>query len=324
MQSQMKAAVFTEYGLPEDVLQLKRVVKPTPNDNEILVRIHSTTVSAVDAIVRSGSNFSARLFFGLRRPRQHILGGGFAGTVAAVGKDVTLYKKGDHVFGNTSSLGTHAEYLCTAEEGIIIQIPDGMTFKEAVSIPGALTPLYFLKELAQAQPGQKILINGASGGIGTFAVQLAKYYGTHVTGVCSTKNIELVKSLGADEVIDYTKADFTHNHNTYDVIFDTVGKSSFPKSQGALKRNGRYLTIEMTLGIMPHLLLSKFRRKKAIVGFAGLNQTREDFIFLKELAEKGIIKPVIDRMYPFDRIADAHSYVDTGRKRGDVVITIAS
>ena len=295
MQSLMKAVVFTEYGLPEDVLQLKQVTKPTPKDNEILVRIVTSTVSRVDAIFRSGSNASARLFFGLRRPRQHILGGGFAGKVEAVGKDVTLFKQGDHVFGNASNFGTHAEYQALPEDGIVALKPDEMSFEEAVSIPGALTPLYFLRELAEAHKGQHILINGASGGVGTFAVQLAKYYGAQVTGVCSTKNIELVKSLGADEVIDYTQADFTQNHDTYDVIFDTVGKSSFPKSRNALKRNGRYLTIEMTLGIMPHLFLSKFRSKKAIVGFAGLNQTREDLLFLTDLAKQGKLKPVIDR-----------------------------
>lgn len=323
MNSTMRAAIYTEYGSPE-VLQIEELEKPMPQDNEILVKIHATTVSATDSIFRSGIKFSARLFWGLMKPKSGILGSVLAGEVESVGQDVTLFKPGDEIFGTADiSFGAHAEYKTLAEDGILAIKPSDMTYEEAVVIAEGLTSLYFIRELANTSSGQKVLINGASGAIGTFAVQLAKHFGAEVTGVSSTANLELVKSLGADHVIDYTREDFTENHDSYDIIFDTVGKSSFSRSKGALTQDGLFLTIDMTFDIFWHMLWTKFSRKKAILGLAGLNQEKEQLMFLKELVESGKLKPVTDRSYPLSDIAEAHRYVDTGRKKGNVVITMA-
>lgn len=323
MNNTMKAALYTEYGSP-DVLQIEELEKPVPEDNEILVKIHATTVSATDSIFRSGIKFSARLFWGLTKPKNSILGSVLAGEVEAVGKDVTLFKPGDEIFGTADiSFGAHAEYITLAEDGIFAHKPENMNYEETVVIAEGLTSLYFIRKLANTSSGQKVLINGASGAIGTFAVQLAKHFGAEVTGVSSTANLELVKSLGADHVIDYTREDFTKNHDSYDIIFDTVGKSSFSRSKQALKQDGLFLTIEMTFDILWQMLWTKFSRKKAILGLAGLNQEKEQLMFLKELVESGKLKPVTDRSYPLSDIAEAHRYVDTGRKKGNVVITMA-
>jgi len=319
----MKAVVYTEYGSP-DVLHLKDVEKPSPKDNEILVRVCATTVTPTDCAFRKADPFIIRFMNGLIRPKNRILGNMLAGEIEAVGKDVKLFKQGDPVFGTADTdFGAHAEYKCLSEEGIVAVKPINMTYEEAVCVPEALTALYFLRDLANIQSGQKVLINGASGSVGTYAVQLAKYFGAEVIGVCSTTNLELVKSLGADKVIDYTKEDFTKSNQTYDVIFDAVGKRSFSHCKGSLKQGGVYLFTVPTLAIVLQMLwTSKIGSKKAILGFAGLNQRKENLIFLKELVETGKIKSVIDRCYPLAQVAEAYKYVETGRKKGNVVINV--
>jgi NADPH:quinone reductase-like Zn-dependent oxidoreductase len=329
MNTTMKAIVQTKYGSP-DVLQLKDIEKPLAGDNEVLIKIHATTVETADAIFRQGNDFAARLFTGLLKPKFTIPGSMFAGKIEVVGKNVTRFKKGDRVFGTTDpSFGAYAEYICLPEAGVIAIKPDNLTYEETVSVyPGALTALPNLRDAANIQRGQKVLINGASGSIGTSAVQLAKYFGAEVTGVCSTANIDLVKSLGADKVIDYKKEDFTKTGETYDIIFDSVGKSSFSRCKHLLKQKGIYLTPVISLTIMPQMLwTSKFGSKKAMIVFAGLRSVREkneDIAFFLELVEAGTLKPVIDRCYPLEEIADAHKHVDTGHKKGNVVITVTS
>jgi NADPH:quinone reductase-like Zn-dependent oxidoreductase len=323
----MKAIIYTEYGSP-DVLQLKEVEKPAPADNEVLIKVHATTVETTDAIFRQGKDFSARLFTGLFKPKFTRPGGEFAGEIKAVGKDVTHFKAGDRVFGTTApNFGAHAEYICLPEDGAMALKPAHMTFAEAVSFhPGALTALPNLRDAANIQPGQKVLINGASGSIGVSAVQLAKYFGAEVTGVCSTANVDLVKSLGADVVIDYKKEDFTKSGQTYDIVFDTVGKSSFSRCKDVLKPGGIYLTTVITPAILGQMLwTAKFGSKKAQIVFAGLrsvSEKNEDLAFFLELVAAGALKPVIDRCYPLEQIAEAHRYVDQGHKKGNVVIIL--
>ena len=323
----MKVIICTKYGSP-DVLQLKEVEKPTPKDNEVLIRIFAAIVSPSDCVFRKGEPFIARFFSGLIRPKNSIPGEMLAGEIEAVGKDVKLFKKGDQVFGSTGmSLGAYAEYICLPEEGVLTIKPANLTYEDAATVcDGALTALPFLRDKGNIQSGQKVLINGASGSVGTAAVQLAKYYGAEVTGVCSTTNLELVKSLGADKVIDYTKEDFTQSGETYDVIFDAVGKSLFTRCKSSLTQRGVYLTTVPTLVIMLQMLwTSKIGSKRAIIAFTGLRPAREktkDLIFLKELVEAGKIKSVIDRRYPLEQTAEAHRYVETGHKKGNVVITL--
>lgn len=323
----MKAVVYTKYGPPE-VLQIEEMEKPAPKDNEVLIKVYATTVETTDAIFRQGTTFSARLFTGLFKPKITRVGGEFAGEIEAVGQDVTRFKAGDRVFGSTApDFGANAEYVCLPEEGAMARKPDSLTYEEAVSIhPGALTALPNLRDAAKIQRGQKVLINGASGSIGISAVQLARHFGADVTGVCSTVNVELVKSLGVDKVIDYTQEDFTKNGETYDIIFDTVGKSSFSRCKGALKPGGIYLTTVVTPAILFQMLwTSKFGNKKAKIVFAGLrpvSEKNEDLAFFLELIEAGTLKPVIDRCYPLAQIAEAHRHVDTGHKKGNVVITV--
>jgi len=286
----MKVIICTKYGSP-DVLQLKEVEKPTPKDNEVLIRIFAAIVSPSDCVFRKGEPFIARFFSGLIRPKNSIPGEMLAGEIEAVGKDVKLFKKGDQVFGSTGmSLGAYAEYICLPEEGVLTIKPANLTYEDAATVcDGALTALPFLRDKGNIQSGQKVLINGASGSVGTAAVQLAKYYGAEVTGVCSTTNLELVKSLGADKVIDYTKEDFTQSGETYDVIFDAVGKSLFTRCKSSLTQRGVYLTTVPTLVIMLQMLwTSKIGSKRAIIAFTGLRPAREktkDLIFLKELVD---------------------------------------
>ncbi|MTI30116.1 NAD(P)-dependent alcohol dehydrogenase, partial [Xanthovirga aplysinae] len=320
----MKAIVYTAYGLPE-VLQLKEIEKPSPKDNEVLIRIAAATVNITDAIIRKGKPFIARIGNGLFKPKNTILGSALAGEVEEVGKNVTLFKKGDQVFAAAN--GTHTAYKCLSEEGALVIKPTNITLEEAAAVPyGVLTALPFLRDDGKIKKGQQVLINGASGSVGTFAVQLAKYFGAVVTGVCSTGNLALVKSLGADQVIDYTTTDFTKTGHTYDIIFDTVGKSSFSKCKSALKPKGIYLLTIPTLSIMRQMLWTKLTNgKKAIFAAKGLRSSykkAKDLKFIKDLIEAGKLKPYIDTTYPLKRIIEAHRYVETGHKKGNIILKL--
>jgi NADPH:quinone reductase-like Zn-dependent oxidoreductase len=300
----MRAIICPKYGPPE-VLQLKEVEKPTPKNNEILIRIYATTVAFGTVINRSGGTFpsmlwfASRILFGLRRPRNPILGNEFSGEVAAVGKDVTRWKKGDQIFGSTGMRpGTYAEYKCMSEDGIIALKPTNMSYAEAAAVPiGGLTALHHMRK-AKIQNGQKVLIYGASGSVGTYALQIAKLFGAEVTGVCSTTNLEWVKALGASKVIDYTKENFTQSSEKYDLIFDAVGKLKKDKKR-ALKEKGRFISV-----------------------MGSINEDPDMLIFLREKIEAGKIIAAIDRSYPLEEIVEAHRYVDKGHKKGNVVITL--
>jgi NADPH:quinone reductase-like Zn-dependent oxidoreductase len=322
----MKAIVYERYG-PPDVLQLREVAKPTPRDNEVLIRTHATTVTAGDWRVRSlemprGFGLISRLVLGVSRPRQPILGTELAGDVEAVGKDVTKFKVGDQVFAFSGArMGCYVEYKCMPEDGAVAIKPANLSYDEAAAISfGGTTALHFFRK-GNLQSGEKVLVNGASGAVGTAAVQLARHAGADVTGVCSTGNVELVRSLGANQVIDYTRDDFTKNGETYDVIIDTAGTAPFSRSAGSLTARGRLLLV---LGGLPDMLqvpwVALTSRKKIVAGPAA--ERAEDVRFLAELAVAGAYRPVIDRRYPFEQIAEAHRYVDKGHKRGNVVITL--
>ncbi len=321
----MKAVVCTKYG-PPNVLQLREVEKPIPKDNEVLIKIYATTVNATDPTRRTGKPFMARLVpLSLTKPRNPILGDELAGEIETVGNGVTLYKEGDQVYGCTGmSSGAHAEYKCLPEDGALAIKPANITYEEAAAVPsGTLTALIFLRDKGNIQSGQKVLINGASGSVGTAAVQLAKYFGAEVTGVCSTTNLELVKSLGADKVIDYTKEDLAKSDEAYDIIFDTVGKTSFSRCKGALKQKGVYLaTIPGPVILLQMLWTSIIGSKKVIFAATSFKYSNKDLIFIKELIEAERIKSVIDRSYPLEQIAEAHRYVEKGHKKGNVVITV--
>ena len=330
----MKAIVCTKYG-PPDVLQLKEVEKPTPKDNEVLIRIHAATVTMGDCEMRS-LKFSfllrslMRLAFGFRGPRKKrsILGQELAGEIEAVGNEVKQFKKGDQVFALAGfNFGAYAEYVCLPEErkeGAVILKPDNMTYEEAAAVPiGGFESLHYLRK-ADIQKGQTVLISGASGSIGTTAIQLAKYYGAVVTGVGNPKSLEVMKSLGADKVIDYTKEDFTESGETYDVIFDVIGKSPFSSCVGSLNEKGIYLLANPKISLINReKRASKKSDKKYISGTTGTttNMT-EDLLFLKELIEAGKLKSIIDRRYPLEQIVEAHRYVEKGEKTGHVVITV--
>ncbi|MHA2427407.1 MAG: NAD(P)-dependent alcohol dehydrogenase [Candidatus Hermodarchaeia archaeon] len=327
----MKAIVWTEYGSPE-VLQFTEVETPTPQDNEVLIRIYATTVTAGDCEQRSLKlpfwlAFPMRAYVGLIKPtRITILGMELAGEIEAVGNDVTRFRDGDQVFAATgfARMGTYAEYICLSEDpedGALALKPATMTYEEAAAVPvGGLEALHFLRQVA-IQSGQKVLINGAGGTIGTFAVQLAKYFGAEVTGVDSMGKLDMLRSIGADQVIDYTRKDFTDSGETYDVILDVVGKSSFSGSIRLLKQNGRYLLANPGLSQRVRgRWTSRTSSKKVIFGTAHLKT--EDLLFLKELIEAGKLTSVIDRCYPLEQIVEAHRYVETGQKQGHVVITV--
>ena len=325
----MKANVYHNYGQP-DVLRLEEVEKPTPRDNEVLIRIRATTVANTDITARQGVPFFGRFYTGPVRPKKtmKILGAEFAGQIEAVARDGRRLREGDQVFGATApALRTNAEYICLSEQAAVVIKPANLTHEEAAAVPaGSLTALPFLRDKAEIQSGHDILINGASGSVGTYAVQLAKYFGARVTGVCGTTSLEVVRSLGTDEVVDYTKSDFTQNGQTYDIVFDTVGKSSFSLCKDSLKHKGVYLTTVPTLTILLQALwTSKIGNKKAMIAFTGLRPPSEkakDLLFLGELIEAGRMKPVIDRCYPLEQTAEAHRYVDKGHKKGNVVITV--
>ncbi len=319
----MKAIVYENYGPPE-VLQIKEVGKPTPKDHEILIKVHATTVTAAEGMMRRGDTFIGRMVLGIRKPKRKILGLELSGEIESVGKDVTRFKAGESVCGFTGmGAAAYAEYVCMPEKGSLMQKPGNLNFEEAVSlVDGASTALFFLMDKAHLQCGQKVLINGASGSIGTAAVQLAKHFGAEVTAVCSSANHEMVKHLGADKVIDYTKEDFTQNGETWDVIFDTVGKTSFSRCRKALTKNGRYLVTNgnMALNFFLTLWTSWFSRKKFIFAFSV--EKNAGFQVIKKLVEEGKIKSVIDKIYPFDQIVEAHRYVEKGHKKGNVVIQV--
>lgn len=322
MQATMRASVYTQYGAP-DVLQIKDVEKPTPKDNEVLIRVRATPVTPTDCAYLKADPFMIRFMNGFSRPKNLILGNMLSGDIEAVGKEVTQFRRGDAVIASAENFATHAGYVCIKATRVITGKPANMSYEEAASLPEAMTPLYFFTQLTQIQPGQHILINGASGALGTFGIQLAKHFGAEVTGVCSTANVEWVKALGADHVIDYTKTDFTQNRDTYDVIFDAVGKRTFSDAKRALKPHGLFLFTVPKLAVALRMMwTSKFGKKKAILGFAGLNQKPEQLVYIKELAEQGVLKTVIDRCYSLDQIADAYRYVDQGHKKGNVIITV--
>ena len=322
----MKAITYTQYG-PPDVLRLSEVAKPIPKRNEVLIKIRATTVTAGDRRLRSldmpaGFGLIARLVFGVFRPRQTVLGSELAGDVEAVGSDVTQFKVGDAVFAfSGASMGCYAQYKCMPEAGALALKPPNLTYDEAAAISfGGTTALDFFRR-AKLRRGERVLVNGASGSVGSAAVQLAKYFGAEVTAVCSAANAEWVRALGATRVIDYTQQDFTQSGETYDVIVDTAGTAPFARSKHALTERGRLLSV---LSGMAELLrapwVSLISRKKVIAGPAA--ERADDLRFLAKLAAAGDFKPVIDRRYPFAQIAEAHRYVDTGRKRGNVVITL--
>jgi NADPH:quinone reductase-like Zn-dependent oxidoreductase len=330
----MKAIVYTKYG-PPDVLQLKEVEKPTPKDNEILIRIHATSVNYGDIIARNFKDVSPRKFnmpfpfwvlskivFGFRKPKITILGSEFAGEIESAGKDVRLFAKDEQVFGYCGmSMGAYAEYLCMPENGMVVIKPAQITYEEAAVVPYGATVALNLLRRANIQPGQKVLINGASGGIGSAAVQLAKYYGAEVTGVCSTPRLELVKSLGADKVIDYTNEDFTKNGETYDLIFDILGRNSFSRCKGSLKPNGRYLLASFKMKQLFQMLWTSLTGGQKVI-CALSSENREDLVTIKELIEAGKIKSVIDRRYPLEQTAEAHQYLEDGHAQGKVAITV--
>src|SRR5213593_4457581 len=322
----MKAIVCTKYG-PPDVLQLKEVERPTPKDNEVLIRVHAATVTAGDCELRKFKMPIwlwplARIGFGFRGPRRKILGQELAGEIESVGTAVKLFRPGDQVFAFTGlRLGAYAEYNCIAETGLIATKPVNMTYEEAAAVPvGGLHALHLLRK-ANIQSGQRVLINGAGGTVGTLAVQLAKSFEAEVSGVDSTGKLDMLRSIGADKVIDYTKEDFTKSGETYDVVFDVVGKSSFSGCIRSLKERGFYLLGNPGLSQQARGLWTLMRSSKKVMG-GTVSYRSEDLIFLKELIEAGKLRSAIDRRYPLEEIVEAHRYVDTGQKKGNVVITV--
>lgn len=323
----MQAIVYSSYG-PADVLRLQAMAQPVPAATDVVIRVHAASVSTTDVGVRQGGGLM-RLVFGLTRPKRPILGTEFAGVIAAVGANVQRFQVGDQIYGATGAgFGAHAEYLMLPEDGPIAAMPTNVSYAEAAAISeGGMTALPFLRDTGQIQAGQRVLINGASGAVGSAAVQLAKVFGAHVTAVCGPTNLGLVASLGADEVLDYHQTDFARTGQTYDIIFDAAGKRTFANSRSALSRNGIYLGTVPTLPLFAHVLWTALRGgKKARVAATGLRSAPDkvaDLLILKELTEAGKLRPIIDGCYPKEQIAAAHRRVETGHKRGHVIVTLA-
>lgn len=320
----MKAAVYNRYGPPE-VVELKEVPKPVPKDNEVLVKIHATTVNRTDCGFRSANYFIVRFFSGLFRPKNKILGNEFAGEIEATGKAVTTFRPGDRVFGyNDSTFGAHAEYRAIKETGALATIPENTSYREAAPITEGAHYALSNFRAAKIRKGHRVLINGATGGIGSAAVQLARYFGAEVTAVCGTKDLELVRSLGASQVIDYMNQDFTKTRCTFDIVFDAVGKSTFGQCKPLLNKRGIYLSTELgPFSQNPFLALITPLGSGKKVLFPIPLISREDVLFLKGLVETGRFRPLIDRSYALDQIVDAYRYVETGQKKGNVVITLS-
>jgi NADPH:quinone reductase-like Zn-dependent oxidoreductase len=319
----MRAVVYDRYGPPE-VQRLEDVERPVPKEDEVLVKVHATTVTRTDCGVRAGKPFLVRFFFGLLWPRQRILGTELAGEVTAVGAAVSEFAVGDRVFGSTAAFrsGTHAEFICLSESDPLVRMPAGMTFEQAAAASdGAILALMCL-EAVHPQKGQKILVFGASGSIGTAGVQLAKHFGADVTAVCSTRNVELVRSLGVEKVIDYTRDDFTKNGQTYDVIFDAVGKHSFARCKGSLKPGGAYVATDGLRNLFLAPWTSRIGEKKVLFPIPP-HYTKENVLFLKGLIEAGEYLPVVDRCYPLEDVVEATRYVETEQKVGNVVLSVS-
>ena len=321
----MKAMITTTYGSP-DVFRLENVAKPVPHPNQVLIKVHASAVTKADTMMRTGKPFIGRLFTGLSKPKLPVWGTGFSGVVEAVGSKVTQFKVGSKVFGeNIETMGTYAEYVTVPEDGIVAHLPDNISFDEAAGMcDGGLTSLNFLVNLGNIKSGQKVLINGASGSLGTAAIQIAKHFGADVTGVCSGNNISLVKKIGADHVIDYTRQDFTTNTNTYDLIYDTVGVRSFTECRPALTKHGFYLSPVLGMPLLGHMMVtSVFGKKKAKFSATGalpVEETRRLLDMLLDIIEAGNLRGVLDRTYPLEQLAEAHTYVDAGHKKGNVVL----
>ena len=331
----MKAIIYTEYGGP-DVLHLQEVEKPRPGSNDVLVRVHAVSVNYGDIIARNFKNLPAsefnmlslfrimaRFAFGFSKPKKQILGNTYAGEIEMVGNDVKRFRAGDQVFGYTGeTMGAYAEYLCVPENGIIALKPSHMTYEEAASVPYGSTMALCLLRKVDIQKGQRVIIIGASGAIGSAAVQLAShYFGAEVTGVCSTQGMEYVKSLGAGKVIDYKKEDFTTNGETYDLIFDILGKGSFSKYRASLKRNGIYLPVSFKTAKLLQMLRTSIGGGKRVICVLATPK-QEDLVFIKEFFEERNLRPLIDQCYPLEKAAEAHRYVEAGNKKGNVVLTL--
>lgn len=321
----MKAMITTSYGSP-DVFKLENVAKPEPRSNEILIKIHASSVTKADTMMRTGSPFIGRLFTGLSKPKHSIWGTGFAGVVEDVGSQVTQFKVGHQVFGESiDTMGAYAEYIAIPENGVVAHLPENLNYEEAAGMcDGGITSLNFLINLGNIKAGQHVLINGASGSLGTAAVQIAKHFGAEVTAVCSSRNINLVKKLGADHTIDYSEQDFTSNTNTYNLIYDTVGVRSFTECRPALTEHGLYLSPVLGMPLMSHMMVTSVMGKKkakfSATGALPLQETKRLLNLLLEIVEAGKLSGIIDRMYPLEQLAQAHKYVDCGHKKGNVVL----
>jgi len=326
----MKAVVCEKYGPPE-VLKLKEVDKPVPKENEVLIKVHASSVNAADCNVRglsyipTGLGLLAKMMLGFNKPKIPVIGSVLAGEIEATGSNVKNFKPGDQIFATGPKLGAYAEYACRSEKGAIAIKPANINYEQAATVPyGALTALHFLKEKAKIKKGQKVLVKGAAGGVGVYAVQLAHYFGAEVTGICSTANVDFVRSLGADRVIDYKKEDFAATGEKWDIIFDiVVGDTSFKRYKDSLNPNGYYLAVAGGLGDMLQMIRTSVTGgKKVIFGGGTTSETEENMIFLKELIEAGDLKPVLDKSFSLEQIVEAHKYVESGQKKGNVAVKI--